>query len=43
VAAAVPWSLARGFVWLFCWLPWPVVWRRRVWHRARLELPRAEV
>jgi ceramide glucosyltransferase len=43
MAAAVVWSLGRGFVWLFCWLPWPVVWRRRVWHRARLELPRAEV
>jgi ceramide glucosyltransferase len=39
--AVLLWSLGRGFVWLACWLPWPVVWRRQVWRQARLEMPRA--
>ena len=25
------WSLGRAFIWLACWLPWPVVWRGRRW------------
>ena len=25
------WSVARVFVWLICWLPWPVMWRGRAW------------
>jgi ceramide glucosyltransferase len=32
---AIPiWSLTRALSWLFCWLPWPIVWRGQRWWSA---------
>lgn len=28
------WSVIRGLTWLACWLPWPIVWRKRKWWSA---------
>ncbi len=33
------WSMLRGFAWIACWLPWPVVWRGRYWWSPRLYDP----
>ncbi|HEX5420582.1 MAG TPA: glycosyltransferase [Gammaproteobacteria bacterium] len=35
--AVAAWSLMRGFVWMACWLPWPIVWRGQKWWSPRLE------
>jgi len=29
------WSLWRIFVWIGCWLPWPVNWRGQLWWKPR--------
>ncbi|HEU4618705.1 MAG TPA: glycosyltransferase [Gammaproteobacteria bacterium] len=29
--AVAAWSVARGVVWMACWLPWPIVWRGQKW------------
>ncbi len=33
------WSLLRGFTWIACWFPWPIVWRRRFWWSPRFYDP----
>ncbi len=35
--AVAAWSLIRGFVWMACWLPWPIVWRSQKWWSPHLQ------
>lgn len=33
------WSVIRGFTWLACWFPWPIVWRGKKWRSAYQSMP----
>ncbi len=31
------WSFWRVILWFLCWLPWPVLWREKLWRGPRME------
>jgi len=32
------WSFWRTFLWIFSWVPWPVLWSGKMWRGPRVEL-----